>query len=314
MKSPIHYRRRCKASKMKRSPKNKVAAKQEAEEEEVVWFSNPSKEAARVRREQAKDIMGRELWNTIMEDSSDDDDDEQDEEFYFYGSGWHSSPQPIKDLVEVNQPEKDSQDFVFDAGSTKDVAGVENINQRLRSTTEHSAVRVGDDQIKTVVSKDDDPNSKNHGDNDDLGSDVGENVQEAEVVVEVEISHDDDAQEIIQNVDTMTAMLEHNGLKEQRNEGDNQQGHNDDAGPDLGMAETQTANVVMKGETNDQVMTVSIESVCESNQHWGGLKYKIRCWARYVGRKIRGWFAKIHRALLSPCCIITHTAATTQSQ
>ena len=296
--------------------------KQEVEEEDVVWFSNPSKEAARVRREQAKDIMGRALWNTIMEDSSDDDDDEQDEEFYFYGGGWHSSPQPIKDLVEANQPAKDSQDLVFDEGSAKDVVGVENINQRTHSTTEHSAVRVGDGQIKTVVNKDDDPNSKNHGNNGDIGSDVDENVQEAEVVVEVEISHDDDAQEIIQNVDTMTAMLEHNGPKEQRNEGDNQQGHNDDAARlDLRMTETQTANVVMKGETNDspmgasnQVMAVSIESVCESNEHLGGFKYKIRCWARYVGRKIRGWFAKIHRALLSPCCIITHTAATTQSQ
>ena len=89
MKNPSYDRKHSKASKKKRSPKKKAVAKP-LEEEEVVWFSNPSKQAARARREEAKDIMGRELWNTIMEDSSDDEDDE---EFYFYDGGWHNSPQ-----------------------------------------------------------------------------------------------------------------------------------------------------------------------------------------------------------------------------
>ena len=131
-------------------------------------FTNPSKEAARARREEAKEVMGRELWDTIMEDSSDDDDDGPEEEFYFYDGGWHSSPRPIKDLTqdEQNQSEKDSQASVFDEGSAKhDVLSVESVNK----TPEHSAGRVSEDQITTVVNKDD-PNHKKHGNSSDFGS------------------------------------------------------------------------------------------------------------------------------------------------
>ena len=69
----------------------------ESADEEVVWFCNPSKAAARARREQAKDAMGRELWYNIMAESSDDEadydnDEAAEEQFYFYDGGWHSSP------------------------------------------------------------------------------------------------------------------------------------------------------------------------------------------------------------------------------
>ena len=70
----------------------------ESADEEVVWFCNPSKAAARARREQAKDAMGRELWYNIMAESSGDEADDYDndeaaeEQFYFYDGGWHSSP------------------------------------------------------------------------------------------------------------------------------------------------------------------------------------------------------------------------------
>ena len=268
------------------------------EEEEVVWFSNPSREAARARREKAKDIMGRELWKTIMEDSSDDDDDEPDEEFYFYGGGWHSSPQPIKDLlVEENQSAEESPAIVFDEGSGKNMVGaMESNNQSLLNTSEHSDARVREDQTKVVVNKDD-PHNKNHS-NIEFGSAV-ENIQESDLIVdEVEIRHnDDDAYEITQNVDTIVdVLLEHHDPKEQTNEDDdNQHGHNDDADLDLRLTETQTANVMLKDETNNesdcpmdpssQVMVVSIESVCdESNGHLGGFKHNIRCWIRFVHR------------------------------
>ena len=250
-----------------------------------------------------------------MEDSSDDDDDEHDEEFYFYDGGWHSSPRPIKDLFEAKPSAKDSQALVvFDEGSAKDVDRAENINQSLLNNTEHrSAARVSDDQIKTAVINDD-ANNKIHG-----SSEFGcvENVQEGDVLVEVEISHDDD-EEITENVEAV--LLGHTGLKEETiNEGDNdQQGHKDaDVRLDLRMAETQTDSVVMKVETNNppmgasnQVMIIdSIESVCESNEHLGGFKHKIRCWKRYVGGKIRGWSAKIRRTL-TPCCINTRPPTT----
>ena len=42
------------------------------------WFSDPSKEAARARREPAKQHMGAELWNELMQDS-DKEDDEDDQ-------------------------------------------------------------------------------------------------------------------------------------------------------------------------------------------------------------------------------------------
>ena len=261
-----------------------------------------------------------------MEDSSDDDDDEEEEDFYFYDGGWHSSPRPITDLIEAKQSAQDSQVLTFgDEESAKDVVvvGVEHINQSLINPTGHrSATLVSEDQVNAVeVNKNDDPNKdQNHG-NSEFGS--VEKVQESVVVVEVEIRHgvdEEDAQKITPNADKIVAvsLLEHNDVKEQRKEaGDNQQGHNDDEDFDQRTTETQTtANVVIDTtnspiDASNQAMVAvgSIElSVCKSNgaEHLGGFKHKIRCWTRKVGRKIRGWSAKIRRTLTLCCCII-HT-------
>ena len=323
MNTPSQIRKHSKGSKKKRFPKKNVEAKQDVEEEEVVWFSNPSKQAARARREEAKDIMGRELWNKIMEDSSDDEDDE-DEEFYFYEGGWHSSPRPIKDLlVEAKSPKDTSQVQAFCEGSGKNMVGVvESINQNLHKVTEDNAVRVRADQIKSVLNKDADPNNRNHGNVEFAGFAV-ENVEESNVVVD----NDDDTQEITQKSDTIVAsvLFEHKDLQEQTNESDaeNPQGHNDDADLDLRLPETHTANVVLKDETNDyvndysamgpshQVKIISIES--NEQPQLNGFKHKIQCWIRCVGRKTRGWSAKIRRTLTA-CCINTHITETTQSQ
>ena len=334
-------RKRCHAKK-KRSPmKKNFEAKHIEEEDEVVWFTNPSKEAARARRERAKQIMGRELWDTIMEDTSDDDEDEPDEEFYFYDGGWHSSPRPIKqDLAqdEQNQSEKDSQAFVFaDEESVKDdVLGVEhNINPSLLKTKGNSDSRVMEnDEIKTVASnKPDDPaNDANYSTHiGSIGSEV-ETVHESDdLVVEVAAicRHDIlDVQEITRNVVGTTAvavLFQPNDLEEQRNEGlDNQQrqdeGHHndaevaaDDCSLELRMtsddAETaKEVSLMTKGETNESSVGPSSQAmVVSNNEHLGGqFKQKFRCWKRYAGRKLRRWSAKI-RTLITPCCINTRT-------
>ena len=313
MKSPSHCRRKqSKASKKKRSlkPAKNAVAKPE-HEEEVVWFSNPSKEAARARREEAKDIMGRELWSKIMEDSSDEDDDGEDEKFYFYDGGWHSSPRSIKPdpllLAEANHSAKDPQVLEFDEGSAKTVVDVvETVNQSLLN-------HYGEDPIKTVLNKHD-PNNKNQHDNMEFGS------------------VNDDDEEITRDVAPIVAvaLFEHNGLKEQTNdEGDdnvNQQGlHNDDDDVlDLDVCRNDRATdcecgveginkrckrLSSNGCFESSHVIISIESVCDddeaNDEHLGGggFKHKIRGWIRYVGRKIRGWCAKIRRTLI-PCCIV----------
>ena len=336
--APSHYRRkRSKASKKKkRSPKPKNVVAKPVDEEEVVWFSNPSKEAARARREEAKDIMGRELWSTIMEDSSDEDDDEEDEEFYFYDGGWHSSPRPIKPgllLAEVNQSATDRQVLEFaDEGSAKNVVVdvVERVNQSL--------LNHGEDPIKIVLNKHDANGTK-------FGS-VDENVQGSNVPVivdEVEMRHnDDDVEEITRDVVPIVAVAVLFEEKHDEGDNDNEQGHrhnddddDDDVEFDLCRNDRDTdcelcgVDAPNKGckrvssnaacfESNHVI--VSIESVCDDDEandaRLGGFKcHKIRAWIRYVARKIRGWAVNICRTLI-PCIVAsTHTEPeTTQSQ
>ena len=115
-------RRRTASSKAASSRKKKIPLKNVSpldgtKEEEVVWFSNPSKQAARARREKAKDTMGRELWYNIMADSSDDEGAE--EKFYFYEGVWHSCPQPQPEVVEVKT------ETFSNVGLLNDIAGIE---------------------------------------------------------------------------------------------------------------------------------------------------------------------------------------------
>ena len=330
--TPSNSRRKhLKTSKKKRSSKSKNAVAKPVDEEEVVWFSNPSKEAARARREEAKDIMGRELWSTIMEDSSDEDDDEEDEKFYFYAGGWHSSPQPQIHLESTNKGESSHQEEVDSQGceigedcSPKGMVSLE--IETDKPLANRSDVNDANDERNGLESVEDAPKSDR-------------------VVVNIEIPHDKDSSKRPEPVEIakekesrmVVASLERADTQEQ------QRGlhiliqiDDDDVAVDVSndadimeprMTETKTKSdtvveieeaeeaVCRMADASNQLVSVSIiESVSESSRKHssGGFKHKIRGWIGYVARKIRGWAAKL-RQTLCPCCINAHTAQATQS-
>ena len=317
MKSPSYDRKHSKAPKKKRYPKKKVVAKP-LEEEEVVWFSNPSKEAARARREEAKDIMGRELWKMIMEDSSDEDDDEQEEEFYFYDGGWHSSPQPHVPHLEStikgdsSQEKVDSQGFDVGEGcSPKDVVCLEDSNNSVNNHI--TVVRVCVSETKKELA---DKSDVNDADGDRNG---------LESVLKIEVPNDKDSLkmpepvEIAQEKEKRIVVFEH--VDTQRDDDDVAVSNDADMEPQITeTTQTKVATLVDIDEegppidASNQVASVSIiESVFESNREHssGGFQHKIRGWTRYIGRKIGGWAANICRTL-TPCCI-KHTQTTKAS-
>ena len=315
-------------------------------DEEVVWFCNPSKAAARARREKAKDVMGRELWYTIMEDSSDeeaDGDEAAEEQFYFYDGGWHSHPQP-----QVHHPEStsngdlsleevDSQGFEVGEDCSqhpKDVAySLENSDQSVNNYNTAVIVRVCVSQSSKDVEKLD----VNGASDDRYSLESVEDVPKPDgVVVKIEIPNEKESWKTMpEQVETAqekenikVVASEHTGTQEQQRGLHNHVDDNDvavscnDADMELRLkAETQTKSAVVDVDVaeeespidaSNQVVAVSmIESMFESNEHSsGGFKHKIiRGWTRCVRRKIRGWYANIRRAL-TPCCINTNTETT----
>ena len=315
----------------------------------MVWFSNPSKEAARARREEAKEIMGRELWSTIMEDSSEDDDEEEEEEFFFYDGGWHSSPQSRHVHLEPRnegdgsyheEVDYSQQGLSFEVDedtydSAKDVVCLENSSHSANNTTTVMPVCVSETH-KSLDRSDINANeSRHHG---------LETVEEAPpksdevVVVGIESSPDDkDARnKLPEKVERMAAENDNTVVAVTFEQPDTQAEQSielddDDAAVSVNyanmelmrrMTEKQTKSAVVVEidmneaeeeslvDVSNQIVAVSqIESVFESNEQLGGFKRKIRnCWTKYVGHKIRGWSAKIRRAL-TPCCIDAHTQA-----
>ena len=203
MKTPAtHYRKRRSASKAKRSStKKKDIVSKRVDEEEVVWFSNPSKEAARACREEAKDIMGRELWKAIMEDSS-DDDDKPEEEFYFYDGGWHNSPQTHVHLEGSRNKGNSSQEVDevdysvqgFEVGEDIYPTGVvyhQNSNHCLDNNTRVTVPPVICGSETHKVLDESDANDTNDCRNNGLAS-VEELSKPNEVVIAVEIEMPDD--------------------------------------------------------------------------------------------------------------------------